>query len=145
MVKTVICRMAILGAVAGLAGCTLPPPSGQAVSMISSQQVEGRVEPVYNPPPGTPFRCVNTRRSVDVFRIPGDVNTGLPTAFAPVATLGYRRGDWLEVVAKTGIIGWIFMPVEPPMSQNDFIRYCHVYQDAQGRIVFDYKFWNTQF
>jgi len=144
MVNALI-RLFVLGTVLGVAGCELPPPSGQSVSVVSSQQVLGRLEPVYNPPPGAHFRCVNTRRSVDIFRIPGDVDSGLPTAFAPVATLGYRRGDWLEVVSKTGLIGWIFLPVEQPMSQNDFIRYCHVYQDAQGRIVFDYKFWNTQF
>jgi len=57
MVKIFI-PLAILGTVLGLGGCTLPPPSGQSVSVISSRQVFGRVEPVYNPPPGTPFRCV---------------------------------------------------------------------------------------
>lgn len=144
MVRT-LARLLILGPVLWLGGCTLPHPSGQSLSVISSQHVLGRLEPIYNPPPGAHFRCVNTLRSVEMFRIPGDVDSGLPTAFAPVATLGYRRGDWLEVVSKTGLIGWIFLPGEPPMSQNDFIRYCHVHQDARGRIVFDYKFWNTQF
>jgi hypothetical protein len=144
MVKVLI-RLSVLGAALGLGGCELPPSSNQPVSVVSSNEVLGRLEPVYNPPPGAHFRCVNTLRSVEMFRIPGDVQSGLPTAFAPVATLGYRRGDWLEVVSKTGLIGWIFLPTEPPMSRNDFIRYCHVYQDAQGRIVFDYKFWNTQF
>lgn len=144
MVKT-FTYLVVLGATFGLAGCTLPPPSGQSASLISNQQIYDRVEPVYNPPPGTPFRCVNTGRVVSMVQIPGDLNTSLPTAFAPVATLGYRRGDWLEVVSRTGVIGWMFLPIEAPMSQNDFMRYCRVRQDAQGRIVFDYKFWNTQF
>jgi hypothetical protein len=107
MVKAVIGRMAIFTKVAStaaisVAGYTLPPAGGQPVTGVAATNVLGRLEPVYNPQPGTHFRCVNTRRSVGLFRIPGDVDSGLPTAFAPIATLGYRRGDWLEVVAKTG-------------------------------------------
>lgn len=145
MVKAVIGRVVILVAIVGLVGCTLPPPSGQSVSVISSQQVFGRVEPVYNPPPGTPFRCVEDGLSVTMSRVPGDLNTPLPVTDSPLATLGYRRGDWLEVVARTGVIGWIYLPVEKPISQSKIIKWCRVYQDAQGRLVFDYKYWPYQF
>ena len=79
MVKPLI-RLVILGTVLGLAGCVLPPPSGQSISGISSQQVFGRVEPVYNPPPGTPFRCIEDGCTVMMSQISGDLNTSLKAA-----------------------------------------------------------------
>jgi hypothetical protein len=52
--------------------------------------------------------------------------------------MGNRRGDWLLIVTRTGAIGWTYDPHEQTFSQDCPGMWCHVYQDAQGRIVFKY-------
>lgn len=99
----------------------------------------GRLTPVYLAPPGTPFRCVAAGGAVDMYEIPGNGHTRIQTTGSPLATLGNRRGDWLQVVARNGVIGWIYVPQEMPFSQAyPPGSWCHVYQDADGRIVFRY-------
>ena len=119
-----------------LAGCTLPVP--QTVSVAAANTTFGSLVPVYNPPPNTPFRCIGAGDVVTLDRVPGDLNTPLPQTSSPVATMGNRRGDWLLVVTRTGEIGWIYDPHEELFSQEYPGMWCHVYQDAQGRIVFKY-------
>lgn len=126
--------VATVGAV-GLAGCTLPPPQPVSTS-ISATTTVGSLEPVYNPPPGTPFRCIGAGNVILLYQVPGDPDAPRSATDSPVATLGNRRGDWLLVVTRAGAIGWIYDPHEESYSQEYPGRWCHVYQDAQGRIVF---------
>lgn len=128
--------LAILSAVA-LAGCTLPPSQFTSTS-VSTTTAMGKLEPVYNPPPNTPFRCIGAGDVVTLDQVPGDVYTPLPQSTSPVATMGNRRGDWLLVVTRTGEIGWVDDPHEMSLSQEYPGSWCHVYQDPQGRIVFKY-------
>jgi hypothetical protein len=125
-------------AVFALADCTLLP-SAQPVFVAPADTTIGSVVPVYNPPPNTPFHCVGTPVAITLFNIPDDPNDPLPITTAPVATMGNRRGDWLLVVTHTGEIGWLDDPQEESYAQEYPGRWCHVHQDAQGRIVFDYK------
>jgi hypothetical protein len=128
-------RLAIIAAaMIELAGCTLPPAQG--VTVAAANTTFGSLVPVYNPPPNTPFRCVGAGDVVTLYRIPGDLNTPLPPTSSPVATMGNRRGDWLLIVTRTGAIGWTYDPHEQTFSQEYPGMWCHVYQDAQGRIVF---------
>jgi hypothetical protein len=134
-------RLAIAAAVmVGLAGCTTFP-SNQPVSVPLTQTTIGSVVPVYNPPPNTPFRCIGAGDAITMFSVPGDPNAlpRLPIATPPVATMGNRRGDWLLVVTHTGEIGWIDEAQEESFSQEYPGQWCHVHQDAEGRIVFDYQ------
>jgi hypothetical protein len=126
--------VATVGAV-GLAGCTLPPPQPVSTS-ISATTTVGSLEPVYNPPPGTPFRCIGAGNVILLYQVPGDPDAPRSPTDSPVATLGNRRGDWLLVVTRAGAIGWIYDPHEESYSQEYPGRWCHVYQDARGRIVF---------
>jgi hypothetical protein len=124
----------------GLAGCTMVP-TDQPVSVAPAYQTEGSVVPVYNPPPNTPFHCVGTPVAISLFGVPSDpfayprpaITTG------PVATMGNRRGDWLLVVTHSGEIGWLDDPHEQTYEQVNPGGWCHVRQDAEGRIVFNYN------
>ena len=137
MVNKRMSRLPIVAAaMIGLAGCTLPPPQG--VTVAAANTTFGSLVPVYNPPPNTPFRCVGAGDVVTMYRIPGDLNTPLPPTSSPVATMGNRRGDWLLIVTRMGAIGWTYDPHEQTFSQEYPGMWCHVYQDAQGRIVFKY-------
>lgn len=131
--------LAILWA-AGLSGCNLPQSQLGSTSPTASatSTTVGNLEPVYNPPPNTPFRCIGAGDVVTPDQVPGDVTTPLPQSSSPVATMGNRRGDWLLIVTRTGEIGWIDDPHEMPLSQEYPGSSCHVYQDAQGRIAFKY-------
>jgi hypothetical protein len=120
-------------AVIMMAGCTIPADQPAIVGVVNNTL--GSVVPVYNPPPNTPFQCVWAGDVVTPMSVPGDVNTPLPIATSPVATLGNRRGDWLLIVTRTGEIGWIFDP-NRTVSETHPGMTCHVYQDAQGRLVF---------
>lgn len=124
----------------GVTSCAFPPaqitPTGTSVSATGT--TFGSLEPVYNPPPGTPFRCVGAGDVVTPDRIPGDINTPLPQTNSPVATMGNRRGDWLLIVTRTGEIGWIDDPHEMSLSQEYPGSWCQVHQDSQGRIAFRY-------
>lgn len=122
-----------------LAGCALRPPQAVSTSASSISPTFGSLEPVYNPSPNTPFRCIGAGDVVTPDRVPGDVNTPLSQSNSPVATMGNRRGDWLLIVTRTGEIGWIYDPHEMSFSQEYPGSWCHVYQDAQGRIVFKYR------
>jgi hypothetical protein len=130
----------------GLAGCTMVP-TNQPVSVAPEYTTIGSVVPVYNPPPNTPFHCVGTPAAITLFGIPGDPlgypRLGITTA--PVATMGNRRGDWLLVVTHTGEIGWLDDRHEESYEQVNPGQWCHVHQDAQGRIVFDYQFVHGSF
>ncbi|OYV51271.1 MAG: hypothetical protein B7Z77_04205 [Acidocella sp. 20-58-15] len=128
----------------GLAGCTTVL-SDHPVSVPLTQTTIGSVEPVYNPPPNTPFRCVGTPTAITLSSVPGDPNTPLPAATAPVATMGNRRGDWLLIVTHTGEVGWFYDPQEESFAQEYPGMGCHVHQDAEGRIVFDYKLTHGSF
>jgi hypothetical protein len=121
-----------------LAGCTALP-STQPVSVTPAYTTLGSVVPVYNPPPNTPFHCVGTPVAITLFKIPGDPDDPLPITTAPVVTMGNRRGDWLLVVTHTGEIGWLDEPHEESYTEMYPGQWCHVHQDAEGRIVFDYK------
>lgn len=131
LLKAIIAA-SILG---GLAGCVMPPQL-KAITTTRSVGYLGSVTPVYNPPPGTKFRCVDIGLSADVYRVPGDRDARIGNFFGPAATLGARRGDWLLVVTRTGVIGWVYLPHETPISESRWVNYCSVHQDAQGRIVF---------
>jgi hypothetical protein len=90
--------------------------------------------------PGTPFHCTYVGDEAPMFSVPGDIgHNGIGLAESPVATMGNRRGDWLLIVTRTGVIGWVLAAHEMPVSQSHWIQYCHVHQDAQGRIVFNWK------
>jgi AraC-like DNA-binding protein len=135
MVNKIAChlvRATLLAAV--VAGCTFPPvqitSTGTSVSATGTSV--GALEPVYNPPPGTPFRCIGTGDVVTPDRVPGDIDTPLPQTNSPVATMGNRRGDWLLIVTRTGEIGWIDDPHEMSLSQEYPGAWCQVHQDAQG-------------
>ena len=121
-----------------LAGCTALP-STQPVSVTPAYTTLGSVVPVYNPPPNTPFHCVGTPVAITLFNIPGDPDDPLPITTAPVATMGNRRGDWLLVVTHSGEIGWLDEPHEESYTEMYPGQWCNVHQDAEGRIVFDYK------
>ena len=123
----------------GLAGCTLPPPQLTSTSMSSTSTTIGSLEPVYNPPPNTPFRCVGAGATVIVDRIPGDtVDAPLTETTSPVFTTGNRRGDWLLVVTRAGTIGWIDDPHEQSFSEEYPGAWCHVDQNAEGALVFKF-------
>lgn len=132
-------RLAIAAAAAiGLAGCTLPPT--EPVSVAAANTTLGSLVPVYNPPPGTPFRCVGAGDVILLYQVPGDPDSPRTPTDSSFATMGNRRGDWLLVVTRAGAIGWIYDPHEESYSQEYPGRWCHVYQDAQGRIVFKGSF-----
>lgn len=120
-----------------LAGCTTIP-STETVSVSPAYPTLGSVVPVYNPPPNTPFHCIGTPVAISLFKIPGDLNDPLPITTGPVATMGNRRGDWLLVVTHTGEIGWLYERHEESYTEMYPGQWCHVHQDAQGRIVFHY-------
>ncbi|MDE1907168.1 MAG: hypothetical protein KGH75_12040 [Rhodospirillales bacterium] len=106
------------------------------------ENIQGSLTPVYNPPPGTPFRCTYVGESTPIFSQPGDIgHNGEGYVTSPVATMGNRRGDWLLVVTRTGVIGWVYQPHEIPIAEapGHPIAYCHVHQDAAGRIVFNWR------
>ena len=132
-------------AIFGLAGCVMPPQSQTSETVTT--MTYGAVTPVYIPPPGTPFRCVDfgAPNSADLYQVPGDSRTRTGTFFGPGATMGARRGDWLLIVTRTGAIGWIYLPHEHPMSQSTEVISCSVHQDAEGRIVFHTKLVGREF
>jgi hypothetical protein len=126
----------LAAAVIEISSCALPP--AQTASVSAANTTFGSLVPIYNPPPNTPFRCVGAGDVVTLYRVPGDLNTPLPATSSPVATMGNRRGDWLLIVTRTGVIGWTYDPHEQSFSQEYPGMWCHVYQDVQGRIVFKY-------
>lgn len=134
MTRGLLRHIAAASVLGGLTGCVMPPQPTTTTSVFVTDY--GSLTPVYNPPPGTPFRCVDIGASADVFQVPGDRRSRLGSFFGPAATMGARRGDWLLIVTRTGAIGWVYLPREPPISQSTWINYCSVHQDAQGRIVF---------
>jgi hypothetical protein len=137
MVNQHMGRMAIVAAaMIGLAGCTILPPQG--VTVAPANTTFGSLVPVYNPPPNAPLRCVAVGDLVTSFRVPGDLKTPLPTTSSPFATMGNRRGVWLLIVTRAGVIGWTYDPHERSFSPEYPGMWCHVYQDAQGRIVFNH-------
>jgi hypothetical protein len=147
MLKHLGVRLLLISVVAGLAGCAMPP-QGQTTSQTSmtlmedAEVREGSVAPAYNPPAGTPFHCTYIGFSAPLFSVPGDIGeNGLGYAMSPVSTMGNRRGDWLLVVTRTGVIGWVYQPQEVSIAEapGHPIRYCHVHQDAEGRIVFNWS------
>jgi len=141
MVKKEMHRLAMTAAaMIGLAGCTIPPAPSQLASQPLTYTQIGSVVPVYNPPPNTPWRCVGSPVAVALFGVPGDPD-GYPRigiVDGPFATMGNRRGDFLLVVSHKGVIGWFDDPHEESFSQYYPGMWCHVHQDAQGRIVFTY-------
>jgi hypothetical protein len=144
MTNRFMARLLSLPLLAVLAGCVMPPQSGTTIQTTTTMVgiPLGSLTPVYNPPPGTPFHCTYVGDEEPMFSIPGDIgHNGIGLAESPVATMGNRRGDWLLIVTRTGVIGWVEQPHEIPISQspNHWIEYCHVHQDAQGRIVFNWK------
>ena len=146
MVNSITRRLAVavVGAV-GLAGCMLPPPQPVSTSMSAPSTTVGSLEPVYNPPSNTPFRCIWAGTDIVIDRVPGDPTTQLTETSSPVATMGNRRGDWLLIVSRAGNIGWIYDPHEMSVSQAHPRWWCHVHQNAQGAIVFDYYGTNASF
>ncbi|MCB8877422.1 hypothetical protein [Acidisoma silvae] len=144
MTHRLTARLLSISILAGLAGCVMPPQSSTLTetSMEVSGNMLGSLTPVYTPPAGTPFRCTYIGPNAPIFSVPGDIGrNGLGYAWSPVATMGARRGDWLLVVTRTGVIGWVYQPHEVPTSESPghWIRYCNVHQDEQGRIVFHWK------
>jgi hypothetical protein len=127
----------VAAAMIGICSCTVQ--TYQPVSVPLGYTPLGSVLPVYNPPPNTPFHCIGVGSAVTLASIPGDPAAPLPMSTEPVATMGNRRGDWLLVVTHTGEIGWMYDPKEESYSQVHPGQWCHVYQDAQGRIVFHYQ------
>jgi hypothetical protein len=145
MMTLLLKRVASLCAMGSLVGCVMPSQTQTAVSVPLMQNTLGRVTPVYNPPPGTPFRCVDLGASASLFKVPGDPSSGIGLVYSPVATMGNRRGDWLLVVSRTGIIGWALLPHETPIGQSKWVISCRVYQDAGGRLVFHSNVGNGTF
>ena len=144
MVKKERCRLAIAAAaIMCLGGCTTTTLQSDPPATVPpvTTRIIGSVEPVYNPPANTPFRCIGAGDVITMYSVPGDplALPRLPIATAPVATMGNRRGDWLLVVTHTGEIGWILEPQEESYAQEYPGQWCHVHQNAEGRIVFDYK------
>ncbi len=135
MMRTISQSVGAALVLGGLSGCVMPQ---QLEATTTTQSVDniGSLTPVYNPPPGTKFRCVDIGLSADVYQVPGDRFARIGNFFGPAATLGARRGDWLLIVTRTGIIGWVYLPHETPISESHWVNYCYVHQDAKGRIVF---------
>ena len=104
MIKGLLQGIFAASVLGGLAGCVMPQQSEKTTTTQSVDNI-GSVTPVYNPPPGTPFRCVDIGLSADVYKVPGDRDARIGNFFGPAATLGARRGDWLLVVTRTGVIG----------------------------------------
>jgi hypothetical protein len=132
-------RVLALLALAALSACATMEEQETTQGVSYGYEPIGRLTPVYHAPAGTSFRCVAAGGAVDMYEIPGNGHTRIQTTGSPLATLGNRRGDWLQVVARNGMIGWIYLPQETPFAQAyPPGSWCHVYQDADGRIVFRY-------
>jgi hypothetical protein len=135
MIRGLLKAIIAASVLGGLGGCVMPQ---QLQATTTTQPVDyiGSLTPVYNPPPGTPFRCVDTGSDSDLYQVPGYRLSRIDSFTGPAATLGARRGDWLLIVTRTGLIGWVYLPHENPISESRYANHCSVHQDAQGRIVF---------
>ena len=127
MTSRLTARLLSIAILTGVAGCVMPQQPGTTTetSMVVMGNTLGSLTPVYTPPPGTPFRCTYIGPNTPIFSVPGDIGrNGLGYALSPVATMGARRGDWLLVVTRTGVIGWFTnrtkcRPRKAPVTGSD--------------------------